>query len=375
MIHHKTLIVGAIAASCLVFVGPSNLASQQPTSILERADQELSKAQQDKLVNTIYEYAKSCKTAKEYSNLVELCQSALTKPLSKDNQAYAHSVLGWSLQRRGDKRMELSSDLRTAGNQEQATQILKKSIEDFTGAIEADKSRWQAKLARGIANVNLGEFDSALSDFTDVTKSNPKNANGWFNRAEVNYGLAQFESAISDYDHVLELNAGDIQAMTGRAHCYARLGEWDKARADYDVVVKMQPNSMMALVNRGDMYQMKGDWELAYQDFQSATKFANSGVAFQKTAWLLATCPDQRFNRPGESLDMITKAVSLDGRNPVNLETLAAAYAALGQFDKAKASQAKAMQQLESKSGDMKVRMSMYESGKPFQQSTDTKIR
>ncbi len=54
------------------------------------------------------------------------------------------------------------------------------------------------------------------------------------------------------------------------------------------------------------------------------------------TAWLLATAPYESVRNGPEAVDLAQRAIKLsDGKNPVILDTLAAAYAEAGRFAEA----------------------------------------
>ncbi len=60
------------------------------------------------------------------------------------------------------------------------------------------------------------------------------------------------------------------------------------------------------------------------------------GAAYRGAAWIMATCPDERFRNPEAALAAAQKAMEFDGdKDPRYIDTLAAAYAVNGQFDSA----------------------------------------
>ena len=67
--------------------------------------------------------------------------------------------------------------------------------------------------------------------------------------------------------------------------------------------------------------------------------------AYNNKAWVLATCADQRFRNGGQAVRLAQKAVELKP-DVGSLDTLAAAYAAVGNFDAAVDTQKKAIQKL-----------------------------
>ena len=89
-------------------------------------------------------------------------------------------------------------------------------------------------------------------------------------------------------------------------------------------------------------------------------------------AFLLSTSPDKNIFNPAEGLRLAQKANEVTKyKNPDLLDTLAAAYAANGQFDSAIQTAQKAIALAEAKGnnqliGEIKNRLRLYESSQPF---------
>ncbi len=89
-------------------------------------------------------------------------------------------------------------------------------------------------------------------------------------------------------------------------------------------------------------------------------------------AWIRATSKDDSLRRPEESLGLARQAAKLcDEKVPEVMDTLAAAYAAAGQFDRAVQVADKAIRLAESSDkialgNRIKKRLSLYEQRKPY---------
>ena len=89
-------------------------------------------------------------------------------------------------------------------------------------------------------------------------------------------------------------------------------------------------------------------------------------------AWTLATSPDADIREPGEAVRLAERAASLTNRQNVRvLDTLAAAYAAAGQFAHAVVTQEDTLDLARRAGVDqvatlIRARLELYRQGRPF---------
>jgi protein O-mannosyl-transferase len=100
----------------------------------------------------------------------------------------------------------------------------------------------------------------------------------------------------------------------------------------------------------------------------------NNAVAQNNLAWIRATSPDAPARNGAEALRLAQEAVQLSGsREPIVLDTLAAAYAELGQFPKAvevaqhALSLASAREDRATADG-LRTRITLYRAGRPYRE-------
>jgi tetratricopeptide (TPR) repeat protein len=331
----------------------------------------LSLEAQTKLVRAIFDATKKTRTAKDYTAFLAQCQDALDQGLSTKNRRYVVSLTGWALNRRGEKRFELAQQLKKIENT-QYESVIKQVMDDLDQAIIAAPDRHRSWMSRGIAHVFNQDHDKAILDFTKVTKLKADDPNGWFNRAEALYERRNFEHAIKDYDVALRLNSDDAQAMAGRGHALFSLGRYEDALVNFNRVVTQLPANDIALVNRADTFQRLGKWELAEKDYQAAIKIAQTGLACQRLAWLKATCPNESVRDSQAAQQLIDRAITLSGETSMNLDTLAAVKAAVGDFEFATTTQQKVIglvgAELDIENSQYQARLSLYENSEPYTQ-------
>lgn len=250
--------------------------------------------------------------------------------------------------------------------------------DDWSKVIELDPYNDDAYAGRGRAWAMKGERLRALLDFNKAIKNNPRNASAYEDRALIQIHLRQFEKAIEDYDAAAALGAYSDIVNGSRAHAYIQLGQYDKAIQDFTDAINRQPKSPALFRQRGNCRRLNGEYELAISDLQRSIELAEQTrmelekvfFTYNGLAWLCATCPDAKFRDGPKSLELAKKACGLNGGGtPYDHDTLAAAYAELGEFDEAIKYQNQAvMRAPEKKKDEYTQRLELYRSKKPFRE-------
>jgi tetratricopeptide (TPR) repeat protein len=284
---------------------------------------------------------------------------------------YADELLAWTHNRLGELYADQAADFTRQGHDDQAAEQDALALAEFQAAVKANPDYWKALHNRGVSYALDGKFDEALADFGRVLKLRPQYANAWFNRAEIYYELGRYEEALSDYTQVMQLKPDDYDAHVRRGHAYFQLRRFREALADYDRAVALEPGKVEAVVNRGDASRNLGQWRQAAEDYQKAVGLDfRSGRAYQSSAWLMATCPEEKYRKADLAVLAAKKAVELDGSEDFTyLDTLAAAYANAGDFDKAEETITKAIKIAPQSHRDaLKKRLELYKQERPYRE-------
>ena len=97
------------------------------------------------------------------------------------------------------------------------------------------------------------------------------------NRGVAYYQSGQYELAIRDYDKVIELNPNDDVAYNNRVVAYSALGQYERAIQDYNKVIELNPDYAEAYNNRGLAYELLGNMTSANADFAKAQQLGYNG--------------------------------------------------------------------------------------------------
>jgi tetratricopeptide (TPR) repeat protein len=181
--------------------------------------------------------------------------------------------------------------------------LLAEAVRYFTKKVEATPNDDDALHSRGVAHTLHGEYEAAVKDLSEAIRLNPKAAPWWNSR--------------------------------GTAHRTNK--DYDKAIADYTEALRLNPKITDALNNRGTAYRAKKDYEKAIADFNEAMRIdPKDAVGFNSAAWLLSVCSDEKHRNGKKAVELGTRACELTHwKRQGYIDTLAAAYAETGDFEKA----------------------------------------
>jgi tetratricopeptide (TPR) repeat protein/S1-C subfamily serine protease len=249
-----------------------------------------------------------------------------------------------------------------------------KAIADLTEAIRLDPKDARIYYNRGAAYSSTGAYDRAIADFTEAIRLNPKNAAAYCERGAAYADKGEHERGVADLTEAIRLDPKYALAYYFRGTLYARKREYDSAIADYTEVIRLALRPSPAHYQRGVAYSAKGEHEKAIADFREAIRLQpGDAEVYNAAAWLLATCPKDPLRNGAEAIKYATKACEVTGwKKPFFFDTLAAAYAEAGQFDKAVEWQQKALADPKAfppeEVQNCQRRLELYRAGKPYRE-------
>ncbi|MGD2100033.1 MAG: SPOR domain-containing protein [Desulfobacterales bacterium] len=168
----------------------------------------------------------------------------------------------------------------------------------------------------------------------------------WHAKGRRLLGQKQYDEAIKAFSNAIDIMPHDFQSYNYRGVAWALKADFDRAIADYSKAIEIRPRYAEAYNNRGFAHTRTGDLKAALNDYTRALEIKPFFVdAYNNKAWILATSSDHRIRDGGQAVRLATKAVELKA-DISSMDTLAAAHAATGNFEKAVDLQTKAIQKL-----------------------------
>jgi len=239
----------------------------------------------------------------------------------------------------GGDELKAGEDAFYAGNCDEAIRLYTKAI------VSGELSRVQLREAycdRGYTWwLGKGDYDKAIADYTKAIEIDPKYADVYYDRGDVWYDKGDYDKAIADYTKAIEINPKLIPAYKHLGDAWREKGYYDKAIASYTKAIEIDPNPKYA-------------------------------AAYDSLAWLMATCPIDKYRDGRRAVDLAEKALK-SRETAARLDILAAAYAEVGRFQEAINTQERAIAKLK-KDGNTKAiaewekHLASYKAGKPWRE-------
>jgi tetratricopeptide (TPR) repeat protein len=158
-------------------------------------------------------------------------------------------------------------------------------------ALLSRPNSYAVRMNKGLCLIRLGRVEEAVPEFTAAAKARPEDHRPRYQRAQVYVQLGRYAEAVDDLTAVLSHFPEDAELYEERAACYAKLGDKAREASDRAAADRWLPRSARGLNNR---------------------------------AWRLVTGPLGERD-PKRALELIRKAVAIDGNEPMYLNTLGVA--------------------------------------------------
>jgi len=152
-------------------------------------------------------------------------------------------------------------------------------------------------------------------------------------RIQVQY----WKDSITLFEHAIEVTKDNYIMHNNIGSAFLLKGEFDKAIDHYSQALKIEPNLQETHYNLGVALKAKGRFDEALSHFREAIRLKpDLPMALNAAANILLKSPDLKMRDTAEAVKLAERAAELTKfKKATILSTLAAAYAASGQFDKA----------------------------------------
>lgn len=212
---------------------------------------------------------------------------------------------------------------------------------------------------------------AAIDHFTSILDKEPSNERALSCRCASYMAAGDHERALKDADEACRLSPDSVAWKNNRSEVYIKMKKYDKAITDLTEILTDSPGYYFALLNRSEAYVRTRQFDKAIADLNKAIATESKvPMLHMNLARCLATSPDAKVRNGKAAVESVTKALEMsrykDGRL---LDTAAAAYAELGNFERAIELQQKAFSDNEFMRDEgeaARKRLQLYRDKKPF---------
>ena len=229
------------------------------------------------------------------------------------------------------------------------------------------------------AHSNLGNYlarqkarAEAISQYRKALELKPKYAEAHHNLGKVLLENGQVGEAILEFQAALEGDSKQAQVHYDLGVALGDCGRVDEAIEHYQQSAALAPDYADAHYNLAAALVARARFGEAASHYRTVLRLQpTSADACNNLARLLATCPDASVRNGAEAIRLARYAVEdLGSRDPLVLDTLAAAYAEVGRFPDAirvaqQAASLAAQQDNAALVESIKSRIQLYHAGKP----------
>jgi tetratricopeptide (TPR) repeat protein len=270
-----------------------------------------------------------------------------------------------------DKTIQLAPDLPRAwhnrGNVRSDRGEFEQAIADYTEALRRQPDNASTLFNRGIALAEIGEYQRATEDFSETIRLSPDSAAAYNNRGNARLRLGDVEGALADFTGAVTADPSFAMSYFNRGNVLCRLGRLRQALGDYTEAMRLEPRDVGCYLERGRVHSELGQYAEAIADNLAAQELApHDSRIGNNLAWLWATSPQPEIRNGPRALEYALAACR-EVEDAGRLDTLAAAYAACGQFEEAARAQERALEMAdEPEKADFQRRLELYRAGRPY---------
>jgi arylsulfatase A-like enzyme/predicted Zn-dependent protease len=286
-------------------------------------------------------------------------------------------------------------------------------MNDFDGVVDnlaplVEQSPESAELSTllGFALIRLGRLEEAQSALEASTRQNRDNFRSWYALGVALSGQDRLEDALACFQQAIALSPDWELAQRDAASVLSRMRRMSEAEPHWRRCVELNPASVPCLTNLGSILLMARKPDEAvplleralehdpanehahrslWQALSAAGRRADAMRRLEQAqrlfpdspgytcplAWFFATTPTTPERDRRTAIDWSRSCVAAEPGNARNLDILAAAYAAAGDYSSAVEAARRALSAAnatgqENLRGAIEARLRLYESGQPF---------
>ncbi|MGB9624390.1 MAG: tetratricopeptide repeat protein, partial [Phycisphaerae bacterium] len=182
-----------------------------------------------------------------------------------------------------------------------------------------------------------GRLDEAAHEFREAIRLKPHVSDPHNNLGKVLLAQGRIPEAIDEFGRAIRLKEDFSLAHANLGLALLQSGRTEEAERHLRAAIRLEPGLAEAHDYLAALLLRQRKYFAALDAFREAVRLTPGNFrALNNLAWLLATCPVETIRNGPEAVALARRACELTGfREPILLNTLAAALAETGQFTEA----------------------------------------
>ena len=191
--------------------------------------------------------------------------------------------------------------------------------------------------------------------------------------------LRQFEEAVEHFQHVVRIRPDTAHAYYQLANAFRRLGDIENSIRHSGQALEIQDNNSRFHYALAAALTVKGDVTAGLRHLRRAVKLDPNWIPpLNDMSFILAAHPNDKIRDPALAVKLAKLAAKLSGQpNFSILDTLAVAYAAAGNYEKAVSTSESAIDLAIKSAADwvvkqLQLRLELYRTERPYREAFPT---
>ncbi len=249
----------------------------------------------------------------------------------------------------------------------------------FTHSVRVTRDNHFMHHNLGVALATRGHRDEAIAHYAESLRLYPGSAKAHYNLGLELLDAGESARALTHFTEAVKLTPLDAAAQNNLATVLAEQKRFDEAGEHFRRALQLAPRDAKSHCNFAKALLQQGRPAEAAEHFRAALEIVPDWPeALNSFAVMLATHGDAGIRDGARAVRLAEKANQLTGHaHPTLLSTLAAAYAEVGQFERA-VTTARQAHQLASTAGRKNMSeqiercVLLYQAGKPYRQAVES---
>jgi tetratricopeptide (TPR) repeat protein len=212
---------------------------------------------------------------------------------------------------------------------------LDEAVDHYRQTLKIRPSNAEAYNNLGTTLEMQGKLDEAIDCYSRALRIKPDFVEAYRNLASLFESQGELEEAATNYRKAMQFKPDDVELHLKVGNLLASQDKLDEAIGHFSQTLRLEPNNAEAHYSIGVALAMTDKPREAIEHLKQAIQLKPSWS--EPAIWMariLATYPDPAVRDPNNAVIIATHAAELTKyQDPEVLETLAAGYAAMGQFE------------------------------------------